>query len=132
PGVGVQRGVAAPVDHVARGSRLSSGRAWLALPAFGALALVYLVAEIALAGRIGPPLDDGWIYMAFARSLAAGEGVTYPGHGGPVAAVTGRLWCALLAGGLLLVGPGVLASKALGLLVGFAAVLGVHRLARDV
>jgi hypothetical protein len=102
---------------------------WLALLVFGAHAAALLGAELAIAGELGPPIDDGWIYMAFARSLAAGEGITYPGHDGSVCAVTGPLWAAVLAVSFVPFGPSVAAAKALGVLSGALAILATARLA---
>ncbi|MCA9561545.1 MAG: glycosyltransferase family 39 protein, partial [Myxococcales bacterium] len=108
-------------------------RRWIgpvvALLAFFAVVGAYLLTELKMAGRVGPPLDDGWIYMAFARSLAEGEGITYPGHDGPVASVTGPIWCFLLALAMKVVGANVWASKLLGILVGALGVIAAHRLA---
>ena len=84
--------------------------------------------ELALAGRLGPPLDDGWIYMAFARSFANGEGITYPGHDGTVCAITGPVWCFTLAGAFAVFGASVLVTKLVGVLVGMLGVLAVRRL----
>ena len=72
--------------------------------ALGALALVpcllYLLAEVGalapLGGGLGFPLDDSWIHVAFARSLAAGDGLAInPGE--PVTGSTAPLWTALVA-----------------------------------
>ena len=35
--------------------------------AFTLLSAAFLIAEFVVAGRAGAPIDDGWIYMAFAR-----------------------------------------------------------------
>ncbi|HEX9798899.1 MAG TPA: hypothetical protein VGC00_01890, partial [Thermoanaerobaculia bacterium] len=63
-----------------------------ALPALGALA-----AELGVFGDLsGFPLDDPWIHLTFARSLAAGDGLAYRA-GELVAGSTAPLWTALLA-----------------------------------
>ncbi len=57
----------------------------------------YLAAEAwLLDGRLGFPLDDSFIHLQFARSLAAGHGLAYnPGE--IVTGSTAPLWTALLA-----------------------------------
>ena len=63
--------------------------------------VAFLGAELYLLdGRLGLPLDDGWIHLQFARNLAAGEGLAYnPGE--LVAGSTAPLWTALLSIGFL-------------------------------
>jgi hypothetical protein len=95
-----------------------------------ALAGAYMAAELVVAGRLGPPLDDGWIYMAFARSVSLGEGMTYPGHEGSIASVTGPVWCGLLAAAFWLLGPAVWVTKTCGVVAALFALYGVHRLGR--
>jgi hypothetical protein len=92
--------------------------------------LLYLGAEWAVAGRLGPSLDDGWIYMAFARGFVEGDPFSYPGHEGPVAAVTGPIWCAMLGAAMGVFGAGIAASKLLGAASMLFAVYGVFRLGR--
>ena len=59
--------------------------------------LAFLAAERFVFGDVaGFPLDDSWIHLVFARSLAAGEGLSY-GGGAPVPGSTAPLWTALLA-----------------------------------
>ncbi|MBK8976178.1 MAG: hypothetical protein IPM29_09640 [Planctomycetes bacterium] len=124
-------GAPAEVVEGAAGEPLWLKRApWLAVAAFVCVCTGYLRDEWLHAGRLGPPLDDGWIYMAFARSLASGEGITYPGHDGPVCAVTGPIWCALLALAMKIAGPSVWIVKACGIVTGAIAVLGTFRLGR--
>ncbi len=67
-------------------------------------ALALLAAERYVFGaEWGFPLDDSWIHLVFARSLAAGEGLAFnPGE--LVAGTTAPLWTALL--GLLAFLPG--------------------------
>ena len=50
--------------------------------------LAYLVLELLLAGRVGPALDDGWIYLSFARGFLEHDAFSYPGSDGPAAAIT--------------------------------------------
>lgn len=98
----------------------------VALASTGAL----LAAEAWVFGDLGGfPLDDSWIHLVFARSLAAGEGLAFaPGQ--LVAATTAPLWTALLALVASLGAPLPLATKLLG---AAAYVLGVdasYRLGR--
>jgi len=123
----------------------------------GAIVLFLLAAatystgrEIALAGRIGFPLDDSWIHATLARSLAEGslaDQATFqvrlhPAEP-PVAASTAPLWTFLesLAMRLTLAAgdPGdptgeaaIAAAKALGLLFGAASCLLAAALARRI
>src|SRR5688500_8717677 len=85
--------------------------------------LGYLAVEAYLVGgRLGFPLDDSWIHLQFARSLAAGEGLAYnPGE--QVAGSTSPLWSALLSLLFLLPGDVVVWSKLLGLALTVAGVL---------
>lgn len=103
---------------------------WIALAACLGLCAVYLVVELALAGRLGPSLDDGWIYMAFARGFLEGDPFSFPGHDGPVASVTGPIWCFLLAAAMFVLGAGPVAMKVLGVGSALFAVYGAFRLAR--
>jgi hypothetical protein len=104
------------------------GRADRAVLAALALALcgAYLAAELYVTdGRLGFPLDDSWIHLAFGRSLAAGDGLAInPGE--PVAGSTAPLWTALFALWVLL--PGAAAAWAKG--VGAVLLAGVAILAR--
>ncbi|HSL83174.1 MAG TPA: hypothetical protein VLF66_10370 [Thermoanaerobaculia bacterium] len=112
---------------------LPSPRADRAALAALALALcgAYLAAELYLLdGRLGFPLDDSWIHLAFGRSLAAGEGLAInPGE--PVAGSTAPLWTALFALWVALPGSAVAWAKAAGSLLFAAVVLLAHGLARD-
>lgn len=98
----------------------------LALVSAGAL----LGAEAWVFGDLrGFPLDDSWIHLVFARSLAAGEGLAFePGR--TVAATTAPLWTALLAvaAGLGLSLP--VATKLLGSAAYVAGVDATFRLGR--
>lgn len=59
--------------------------------------LAFLAAERYVFGDLaGFPLDDSWIHLVFARSLAAGDGLSY-GAGLAVPASTAPLWTLLLA-----------------------------------
>jgi len=90
--------------------------------------VVYLGAELLVGGRIGPSLDDGWIYMAFARGFVEGDPFSYSGHEGPVASVTGPIWCMLLGLAMAVFGAGVTALKVLGAGSALFAVYGTTRL----
>ena len=89
---------------------------------WGGVAAVFLLAELAVGG-LGPSIDDGWIYLSFARSVAAGEGMTYDGYDGPVAAITGPAWLAILAGVMVVVGPSMWVLKGVAALAGLAGAL---------
>lgn len=79
-------------------------------------------------GLWGFPLDDSWIHLVFARSLAGGEGLAL-NAGELVAGSTAPLWTAMLSLGFLLPGGPVLWAKLLGVLMHLVAVCGVVRLA---
>ncbi|MEM6792463.1 MAG: hypothetical protein AAF725_00650 [Acidobacteriota bacterium] len=107
----------------------------LGLVALGLGALgVYFAAEIRGIGELAFPLDDSWIHLQFASSLAAGQGLAYnPGEW--VAGSTSPLWSALLSLGFLFAAPlfwpkilgavclllSVLATAALGRAMGLGA-----------
>lgn len=95
----------------------------------------YVAAELwFLDGRLGFPLDDSWIHLAFGRSLAAGEGLAIDA-GRPVAGSTSPLWTALFALFVHLPGPAVAGaiawSKAAGALLQAAVVVLARGLGRD-
>lgn len=99
-------------------------RRWRYLLVFLAAALVasLFLAEVWVFGDVeGFPLDDSWIHLVFARSLAAGEGLTFQADQ-RVAATTAPLWTALVA---LAVALGVSAPLAAKLLGALAYVMGV-------
>lgn len=91
----------------------------------------YLGGELwLLDGRLGLPLDDGWIHLQFARNLAAGNGLSYnPGE--LVAGSTAPLWTALLSIGFLVGMPALVWAKALGITWHLVLVAGTWRLARE-
>jgi len=97
-----------------------------ALPALAALA----VERRAFGDLAGFPLDDPWIHLTFARSLAAGDGLAYRA-GELVAGSTAPLWTALLAA-VAPLGPGAAeaAAKLLALGAHLVALALVFRLAR--
>lgn len=81
-------------------------------------------------GRAGLPLDDSWIHLHFARSLARGWGLAFE-QGELVAGSTAPLWTALLSLLALLPGSAVAWSQALGAAFFVLGAWGVHGLARD-
>ena len=91
----------------------------------------YLFAEIYLLdGGVGFPLDDSWIHLTFARSLAAGEGLSYQG-GRLVTGSTAPLWTALLSLGFVLPGSPLLWAKALGVACYLLLLPATYRLGRE-
>lgn len=127
PPSGHQAGHAA--GGAARAEHAPGSAAALLLSLLALLAVAgYAAAERALVPSApGFPLDDAWIHLQFARSLAQGEGLAYnPGE--PVAGSTAPLWTALLALGFLLPGGPVLWAKALGALLHAAGVDATRRL----
>ncbi len=82
----------------------------------------------------GFPLDDAWIHMVYARSLAREGGLHY-NDGVPEAGMTSPLWVVLLAGIHSLTGNGpveriVLGAKILALLFGIGGTLALYALSR--
>lgn len=103
---------------------------------FAPIALALLVAAgfaaaewTLLGGRLGFPLDDAWIHLAFAERLATGHGLAYnPGE--PVAGSTAPLWTALVAVLVTLPGNPVVWVKLLGAALFAGVVDASARLAR--
>jgi hypothetical protein len=88
----------------------------------------FTLAEHQIAGRVGLPLDDGWIHLRVATNLARGHGFgVNPGE--PVAVSTAPLWTLSLAGAISLGVPGLLAAKALGVAAYLATALLTRRAA---
>jgi hypothetical protein len=86
----------------------------LALLALGACLLYVTRARALSTGGAGFPLDDSWIHLQFARSLAEGDGLSFrPGR--LVAGSTGPLWTALLSLGFLVPGGALLWAKVFGI-----------------
>jgi hypothetical protein len=120
------RGEGAPAS-ARRAARLRLA-ALLALGA--AVAAGYHAAErTLLGGGWGLPLDDAWIHLAFAKSLAAGHGLAIR-PGAPVAGSTAPLWTALLAPLFLLPGAPAAWAKALGAACYLALGPAAYRLGR--
>lgn len=70
------------------------------LPAVGLFGLgvtAFLLWSHLRHGLISLPLDDGWIHLAFAKGLAAGNGLTLGANPDPVSGSTAPLWTFLLA-----------------------------------
>lgn len=92
--------------------------------------LALAAAELYVFGNLaGWPLDDSWIHLVFARSLAAGDGLSY-GGGPPVPASTAPLWTALVAALSLLPGSLFAWVKLAGIAAQVAAVDVAFRLGR--
>jgi len=120
------------VLEVPAAARRASG--WVLL---GCLVVTVLVSGWFLAGRAagpgfarrGVPLDDVWIHLVYARSIARGEPFQYnPGE--PETGSTSPLWALLLAPGALL-GVPVAWAKALGVLLTALAAWMAWRVARQ-
>ena len=114
-----------------RWKALASPTGWaLGLSAILALSLYFGVELYLLDGGLGFPLDDSFIHLVFARSLAAGEGLSYQ-HGELVAGSTAPLWTAILSLGFLLPGSPILWGKLLGGLAHLGSVATAYFLARE-
>lgn len=95
---------------------------------FPAIALAYfLIQEIRIAGILGFPLDDSWIFWVFAKNLATGQGFSFnPGE--PVLGTTSILWVFLLAGSYFLTHNVILISKFWGVIFFLSSVLLTYRI----
>jgi hypothetical protein len=93
-----------------------------------AIALTYfLIQETRIAGTLGFPLDDAWIFWVFAKNLATGQGFSFnPGQ--PVLGTTSILWVFLLAGSYLLTHNVIFISKFWGVLLFLLSVLLTYRI----
>ncbi|HVR30012.1 MAG TPA: hypothetical protein VMS86_10815 [Thermoanaerobaculia bacterium] len=101
----------------------------LALVAAAAVAL-YLLEELSTSGRAGLPLDDGWIHLQFARSLASGGGLSYR-PGTLVSGSTAPLWTALVSLAFAAPGPLLAWVKLLGFALYLAGAAVSYALARE-
>ena len=107
-----------------------SGAPWWLLALGAAACLAYLLLERRVFGGGGFPLDDSWIHLAFARNLAAGQGLSLnPGE--LVTGSTAPLWTALESVLLLLPGSLALWVKLLGVALYLAGADATWRLARE-
>ncbi|MBI5853447.1 MAG: hypothetical protein HZB39_20750 [Planctomycetes bacterium] len=99
-------------------------RRWIVATCVAAVSAIasYLGAELVMAGEVGPAQDDGWIYFSAARSFVEGDWFSYPGHEGPVAAITGPLWSFVLAIAMSVGGASAVTAKVVGLAM-YGAVL---------
>lgn len=106
-------------------------RLGLTLVAGGLLvsALFLAVELLTLDGRLGLPLDDSWIHLAFARTAAEGHGLGLQ-PGTRVAGSTAPLWTGLIALGVLAPVSDLLWMKLLGALLHAGGVLLTWVLAR--
>lgn len=93
-------------------------------------ALAYMASAHRAVGRAGLPLDDSWIHLEFARSLAAGSGLAFE-EGHLVAASTAPLWTAVLSLLAVLPGSAALWSQAVGALIFALGAWVFHGLAHD-
>lgn len=93
-------------------------------------AAFWAVQAYTLDGGLGFPLDDSWIHLAFARSLADGHGLALD-PGKPVAGSTAPLWTALASLGVPLAVPDLLWMQLLGTFLHLASVLVTWLLARE-
>lgn len=107
------------------------GAPWWLLALGAALCAGYLIVEARLLGGVsGLPLDDSWIHLAFARNLAAGQGLSL-NSGELVTGSTAPLWTALESLVLLLPGAPAVWVKLVGILFYLAGVDATWRLARE-
>ncbi len=96
-----------------------------------AAALGYWVTEAwLLSGDTGLPLDDSWIHLTFARSVAEGRGLAYD-DARWVAGSTAPLWTALLSLVFLLPGSPAAWAKVGGIALTGLGVALTGRLARE-
>jgi hypothetical protein len=91
----------------------------------------YLAAELATAGSLGFPLDDGWIHQQFAKHLAE-DGQLAFNRGEPSAGSTAPLWSALIAVPRLAGADPVLATKLIGMALSAVAATMTWLLAREI
>jgi hypothetical protein len=89
--------------------------------------LYFLIQEARIAGMLGFPLDDAWIFWVFAKNLATGQGFSF-NPGDPVLGATSILWVLILSGSYLLSENMVLISKFWGTAFFLAAVLLTYRI----
>lgn len=81
----------------------------LGIPALIVIVYLALVVRLTLAendGYIGALLDDTWIHIRFAESIAEGRGLMY-NDGVVTPGATSPLWVLLLGGAFALTGPGL-------------------------
>ena len=111
--------------------RRPRGSLWLTVGLALGVGLFYAGTEaFFFDGRLGFPLDDSWIHLAFARNLAAGEGLSInPGE--LVTGTTAPLWTGLLSILFVLPGSPVIWLKLLGIVLFALSVELVYRLCRE-
>lgn len=103
---------------------------WLLALALLPVALYWMAEWKATGGWLGLPLDDSYIHLQFARSLAEGEGLAYnPGE--RVSASTAPLWTALVSLLLWLPGSAIGWTKVAGVVLHLGVVAATWRLARE-
>lgn len=94
------------------------------------LASSFVLLAYRIVGRWGLPLDDGWIHLQFARSLAGGDGLSFEA-GRLISGSTAPLWTALVALLVGLPGSAVIWVLLLGTGLSVVSVLLLRRLACD-
>ncbi|MEM6701447.1 MAG: hypothetical protein AAF690_02020 [Acidobacteriota bacterium] len=107
-----------------------TGDALIPLSVAVVLCVGFLAAERSVLGEFGFPLDDAWMHLQYARSLATGDGFSFQGDGTGAGAAA-PLWTAMLAPGAWATPVGVLWAKALGIalhLLGVAVLLSLASL----
>jgi hypothetical protein len=87
----------------------------------------YLLQELRIAGSVGFPLDDAWIFWVFAKNLATGNGFSFnPGQA--VLGATSVLWVLVLACSYFVTHNVILISKLWGVVLFLAAVVLTYRI----
>ena len=81
-----------------------------------------LMLEWLLAGGLGFPFDDSWIFAQYARNLAEGHGFCF-NIGEPSNGFTSFLWLLLVALGYKLTGGFIVPMKVMGVAFGLGSVL---------
>ncbi len=81
-----------------------------------------LMLERLLAGGLGFPFDDSWIFAQYARNLAEGHGFCF-NIGEPSNGFTSLLWLLLVALGYKLTGGFVVPMKVMGIAFGLGSVV---------
>jgi hypothetical protein len=78
----------------------------------------------------GYAIDDTFIHLQYARNLAAGSGLSFSAHSGPIYACTSPVWVFLLTLARLLGGGGLETARIMSALFGAAALMLLYLLAR--
>jgi hypothetical protein len=85
-----------------------------------------------LAGWLGTDyaIDDTYIHLTYARNLAAGHGLSFHPHQGPLYSCTSPAWVALLSAAFAVEAGGVETARMLSCLAGALTLLLLYRLGR--